>query len=63
MIIKSDRNIEALYYSDQYGIPHEIITVYFRGREVYEVIIGFLFTKDGFSLQSKDGFILKAKDQ
>ena len=58
-----DRQLDNLYYTDNDN-RHRIITyIYYRGHVIWELIIGFLFSKDGYSLQSKDSYILKAKDQ
>lgn len=34
-----------------------------RLRILYEKIRGYIFTKDGYSLNTKDNFIIKCKDQ
>ena len=65
MITNNNKDIDNIYYQDSKdGRRRRIITyVYYQGRKLWELIIGFLFTKDGFSLQTKDGTILKTKDQ
>lgn len=63
MVRNQDKDIDNIHYHDTNGIHREITYVYHKGRMLWELIIGFLFSKDGYSLQSKDGFILKAKDQ
>lgn len=32
-------------------------------RVVWELIVSFIFTRDGFGLQTRDGYIIKCKDQ
>ena len=63
MIRNDERDIDNIHFSDQNGIQKTISAVYYGGRKVWELIIGFLFGKDGYTLQSKEGDILKAKDQ
>jgi len=63
MIRNKDKDIDDIHYIDPSGIHREITYVYHQGRLLWELIIGFLFDKTGYSLQSKDGYILKAKDQ
>lgn len=63
MIRNSERDIDYIHYHDGAGNHREITYVFYRGRMVWELIIGFLFSRNGYSLQSKEGFILKAKDQ
>ena len=58
-----DRQLDNLHYIDSDNRHRAITYIYYRGRIIWELIIGYLFSKDGYSLQSKDGFILKAKDQ
>lgn len=58
-----DRQLDDCHYIDPDN-RHRVITyIYYQGRIIWELIIGFLFSKDEYSLQSKDGYILKAKDQ
>ena len=45
------------------GRNREITYIYLQGRIIWELIIGFLFSRDEYSLQSSDNYILKAKDQ
>lgn len=56
-------DIDAIEYHDKDNRHRQITYVYYQGRKLWELIIGFLFTKDGYSLQTKDDYILKAKDQ
>ncbi len=63
MINVDDKEIEGLHNISLDGSDREIVSVYRDGRLLWELIIGFLFSKDGYSLQSKDGYVLKAKDQ
>lgn len=63
MIRNKDIDIDDIHYFEHDGTHREITYVYFRGIKVWELIIGFLFSKDDYSLQSKDKFILKAKNQ
>lgn len=56
-------DIDAIEYHDSNNRHRQIVYVYYRGRKLWELIIGFLYDKTGYSLNSKDGFILKAKDQ
>lgn len=37
--------------------------IYHCGQLAWEAIIAFLFTSDGFGVQTKDGYIIKCKDQ
>lgn len=63
MIRNQDHIIDDIHYHDEEG-RHRIITyVYFQGRKLWELIIGFIFTKDNYSVQTKDNYIIKAKDQ
>lgn len=63
MIFKDNKEIENIHYVDKHGIVRDITYVYNKGKVVWELIVGFLFSKDGYSLMSKDGYVLKAKDQ
>lgn len=63
MIRNRDNDIDNIHYHAPDGTHREITYVYWRGRKVWELIIGFLFSRDGYSLQSNEGFILKAKNQ
>lgn len=63
MINIDDKETEGVHAIGHDGIDREITAVYQDGRLLWELIIGLLFSKDGYSLQSKDGYVLKAKDQ
>lgn len=62
-IYSQDRELDNCYYVGTDNRFRAIDYIYYQGRLIWELIIGFLFSKDGASLQSKDGYILKAKDQ
>ena len=55
--------IDDIYYVESNGTRRIISYAYHKGSKIWELIVGFLFSKDGYTLQSKDGYILKAKDQ
>lgn len=63
MIHFQDKDISGIHYTDKDGNYREITAVYHRDSLVWELMRGFLFSKEGYALMSKDGFILKAKDQ
>lgn len=63
MIRNQDRDIDNIYFHDNNNKKLIITYVYRGSKKLWELIIGYLFSKDGYSLQSKDGYILKAKDQ
>lgn len=63
MIRNQDNYIDDIHYIDEGGRHREITYVYFRGRKVWELIAGFLLTKNEYYLQSKDIYVLKCKDQ
>ncbi len=63
MIKTSGKDIVEIRHVDEHGEPREIAVVYMGGRLLWEKIRGFLFSKDGYSMQSKDGYLLKTKDQ
>jgi hypothetical protein len=63
MIRNKDNVIDDIHYHDEEGRHRAITYVYFQGRKVWELIIGFIFTKDNYSTQTKDNYIIKAKDQ
>lgn len=63
MIKAKDKTIDDIYFIEPNGTRRIISYVYQKGSKLWELIIGFLFSKDGYTLQSKDGYILKAKDQ
>lgn len=62
-VFNQERELDNLYYVDNGGRQTVIDYVYHQGQLIWELIIGFLFSKGNESLQSKDGFIIKAKDQ
>lgn len=56
----------ALHLSDRIEIRSaREIWCSFGGKvqKVWEAVIGYLFTKDGYSLHTQDGYTLKCKDQ
>lgn len=63
MIRNQDHIIDDIHYIDGEGRHRTITYVYFRGRKVWELIIGFIFTKENYSIQTKENYIIKAKDQ
>lgn len=63
MLKVGDKEIDEIHITDSNNKHREIAYVYKKGKMIWELIIGFLFSSNGYSLQSKDGFILKAKDQ
>lgn len=63
MIRNKNNSVDDIHYYDEDGKYRKITYVYHLGRKLWELIEGFLLSKDGYSLQSKDGYILKAKDQ
>ena len=58
-----EEDVDNIHFHDQDGRHREITYVYYQGRKVWEMIIGFLYSLNNFSLKSKDDYILKAKDQ
>lgn len=48
---------------DAEGNPRMIAYIYKGAKLVWGLIVGFIFTRDGYSIQSKDGYIIKCKDQ
>jgi hypothetical protein len=58
-----EEDVDSIHFHDHEGRHREITYVYRQGRRVWELIIGFLYSLNGFSLNSKDGYILKAKNQ
>lgn len=63
MIFKDNKEIEYIHHADRNGVVRDITYVYKCGKVIWELIVGFIFSKDGYSLMSKDGYVLKAKDQ
>ena len=63
MIRNKGEIIDDIHYHDQDGRHRTITYVYYQGRKLWELIIGFIFTKDNYSVQTKDNYIIKAKDQ
>lgn len=63
MIRNQDNIIDDIHYHDEDGRHRTITYVYYQGRKVWELIIGYIFTKDKYSLQTTDKYILKCKDQ
>lgn len=63
MLHTQGKDIGFIHFIDNGGIRREIAYVYHQGRMLWQLIVGYLFTKDGFALKTKDDFILKAKDQ
>lgn len=63
MIKNKDIDIDSIRFHDSNSRHREIAYVYYQGRKLWELIIGFLFSKDGYSLHSKDNYVLKGKDQ
>ena len=63
MVRNGGNDTDNIHYHGPDGKHREITYIYWRGRVVWELIIGFLFSKNGHSLQSRDGYILKAKNQ
>lgn len=55
--------VEGVDVDHVYCRGKEIDYVHYKGKQMWEHIIGYLFDKTGHSLQSKDGYILKAKNQ
>lgn len=57
LIITEDgttRNIVERYFIDPLAVTAKL---------VWEYIFSFIFTSDGFGIQTKDGYIIKCKDQ
>lgn len=54
------RGIEVV---ERYWKGREIVSAFHKGKLYFEKIMGFIFTRDGFSLRTKDGFTVKCKDQ
>lgn len=63
MIRNQDNIIDDIHYHDEDGRHRTITYVYYQGRKLWELIIGYIFTKDKYSLQTIDKYILKCKDQ
>ena len=63
MIRNQEHIIDDIHYIDPQSRHRTITYVYFRGRKLWELIIGFIFTKDNYSVQTKDNYIIKAKNQ
>lgn len=40
-----------------------LAAAYYNGKLFFERVVGFIFTKDGFSIKTKDGYTIKCKDQ
>lgn len=55
--------IDDIYYHDENNVPKVITSIHKNGKLLWELIIGFLKTKDGFTLKTKNNFILKCKNQ
>lgn len=62
-VYSDNKSLDNCYYVDNDGRSRIIDYIYYRGQLIWELIIGFLFSKDDASLQTKDDFIIKAKDQ
>ena len=53
---KEETWVDDIYYHDENNVPRVITAVYNRGKLLWELIVGFLKTKDGFTLKTKDNF-------
>lgn len=65
---KTHEVTERIHISDE-GTASNIVERYFidpltaTAKLVWEYIFSFIFTSDGFGIQTKDGYIIKCKDQ
>lgn len=58
MIYRKGRELSATYL-----VGRAVLYIYHKGRLAWEWITAFIFTMDGFGVQTKDGYIIKCKDQ
>lgn len=63
MIHLQDIEIGYIHGTDHSRVKTEYAYVYRNGILLWQLVVGYLFTNDGFALKTKDDFILKAKDQ
>ena len=54
---------DQAYFIESSGLQRTLTAIYLGGRKVWELIVGFIFTKDGFSINTKDDYIVKCKGQ
>lgn len=65
-IITNNKIIDDVYYVEKVGdttFQRIITAIYKGGKQVWELIMGYLFTKSGDTLQTKDNKMLKCKNQ
>lgn len=65
-IIQNNHEVESVYIFQNDGeniVKRTISAIYYKGILIYELIVGYIFTHDEFSIESADKYILKCKDQ
>lgn len=65
-IITNNKIIDEVYYVEKVSdttFQRIITAIYKGGKQVWELIMGYLFTKSGDTLQTKDSKMLKCKNQ
>lgn len=60
---KEFKEVDAIFYHDKDNIQRKISSVYRGGKLLWELIVGFLQTKNGDMLQCKGNVIIKCKNQ
>lgn len=65
-MIQNNHEVESVYafQRDNGSVVRRTISqIYYKGILIYELIVGYIFTRDEFSLESTDKYVLKCKDQ
>lgn len=62
MIRNNNNDIDYIHYHDQNNVIREITYVYNKGIQLWELILGFIFSNDNYCIQSSDGYMIKTND-
>ena len=62
-IIIGGRYVDNVHLVDKNGKERTITNLYIGVKHIWELLIGFVFTKDKYTLNTKDNYIIKCKDQ
>ena len=62
MIRSNNNEIDYIHYHAPNGRMYDITYVYNKGIQLWELIIGFIFSKDNYCIQSSDGYMIKTND-
>lgn len=60
---KEFKELSEIYCHDSENEERKITKVYHGGKLIWEYILGYLQTKNGYMLQCKGNFIIKCKNQ